>query len=81
MGTALKLWLLIDVPYLSTLVCLIAEQGLIREQDERFPKIVKRSGAIKRAGWNQQGVFLSLLLQKILDFVFLLLKMPMFHNH
>ena len=66
---------------MTTLASLIAEQGLIREQDERFPNIVKRSGAIKRAGWNQQGVFLSLLLQKILDFVFLLLKMPMFHNH
>ena len=35
----------------STLVCLIAEQGLLREQDGIFLEKVKRAGPNKRAGW------------------------------
>ena len=38
--------------YLNTLVCLIAEQGLLREQDGIFLEKIKRAGPIKQAGWN-----------------------------
>ena len=76
MGTALKLWLLIDVPYLSTLVCLIAEQGLIREQDGIFLRIAKGVGPNKRAGYSEHGIFSNLSLQKKrINFGFSLLRM------
>ena len=36
----------------ATLVCLIAEQGLLTEQDGTFLEKVKRAGPNKRAGWH-----------------------------
>ena len=48
----------------STLACLIAEQGLIREQDGIFLRIAKGAGSNKRAGYSEHGIFSNLLLQK-----------------
>ena len=49
---------------MTTLACLIAEQGLIREQDGIFLRIAKGAGSNKRAGYSEHGIFSNLLLQK-----------------
>ena len=46
------------------LACLIAKQGLIREQDGIFLRIAKGAGSNKRAGYSEHGIFSNLLLQK-----------------
>ena len=48
----------------STLACLIAEQGLIREQDGIFLRIAKGVGPNKRAGYSEHGIFSNLSLQE-----------------
>ena len=49
---------------MHTLACLIAEQGLIREQDGIFLRIAKGVGPNKRAGYSEHGIFSNLSLQK-----------------
>ena len=48
----------------STLACLIAKQGLIREQDGIFLRSAKGAGSIKRAGYSEHGIFSNLSLQE-----------------
>ena len=50
--------------WVTTLACLIAKQGLIREQDGIFLTIAKGAGSNKRAGYSEHGIFSNLLLQK-----------------
>ena len=49
---------------LGTLACLIAEQGLMREQDGIFLRIAKGAGSNKRAGYSEHGIFSNLSLQE-----------------